>query len=208
MAQIAGVPRLARFCIERKRPSRVEHYSKAYTRKCKEYCRAQFRKLRSFAEIAAVMKDTEAKAKTIRRKKGNSPTLLRNKKASAAELRGMTLAFVQASEEHAAAGAGGICLPIREPTAASCKACAQHRCKVAKLELRIKELESRDVIEMSAQKFVDEARRNVKDVDWPSARRKLLLLFHPDKMNLLCPTAGTAFVKAFSTHRRWLPCVH
>ena len=115
----------------------------------------------------------------------------------------MTLAFVQASEEHAAAGAGGICLPIREPTAASCKACAQHRCKVAKLELRIKELESRDVIEMSAQKFVDEARRNVTDADWPSARRKLLLLFHPDKLNLLCPNAGTAFVKAFSTHRRW-----
>ena len=142
------------------------------------------------------------KAKTIRRKKGRDANLLRNKKASSAELRGMTIAFVEFSGEHANAGGHGICLPIREPTV-PCKSCAQHKCKVGKLELRIRELESRDIMEMAAQKFVEEARRNVKDVDWPSAKRKLLLLFHPDKMHVLCPASGTSFVKALSNHREW-----
>ena len=179
----------------------MERYSNGYTLKCKEFCREQFRKMRSFADVVGVMKETELRAKTIRKAKGASTSLRRNKRASAAELRGMTLAFIEASAVHAAVGADGICLPIREPTA-PCKTCAQHRCKVAKLELRIKDIESH-VIEMAAQKFVDEARHNVKDTDWPSARRKHVLLFHPDKMNLFCSTAGTVFVKAFSTHRGW-----
>ena len=147
------------------------------------------------------MKETELRAKKIRRKNGNSTALLRNKNASAAELRGMTLAFAEASGEHAAASGNGICLPIREATT-SCKNCPQYRCKIRKLELRNQELES-NVIETAALKFVEEARRNVKDMDWPSARKKLLLLFHPDKMHFLCPATATTFVKAFSTHNRW-----
>ena len=200
--KIAGIPRLGRFCVERKRPSPLEHYSSAYTRKCKEFCGEQFRKMRSYADVVAVMKETERKARKIRRKKGTNTLLRRNKRASAAELRGMTLAFVQRSAEHAASAADGICLPIREP-AAPCKACARHRCTIASMDVRIKELESRNVIELAAQKFVDEAKQNVKDTGWESARRRLMLIFHPDKMNLLCPAAGTAFVKAFSTHRQW-----
>ena len=175
---------------------------RCYTRKRKEFCREQFRKMRSFADVVGVMKETELRAKTIRKTKGASTTLLRNKRASAAELRGMILAFVETSAEHAAAGGGdGISLPIREP-AASCRGCSQQRCKIAKLELRIKELESRNAIEMAARKLVEEARSNVKDIDWPSAKRKLSLLFHPDKLHC-CPSAATCFFKTFSNDPRW-----
>ena len=149
----------------------------------RRYCREQFRRIRSFAEVVDVMKETETRAKQIRRKRGSNATLRRNKRASAAELRGMHVAFLEVSGDHAAVN-DVICLPIRQPTA-PCRNCPHHKCKIQQLELRIKDLESRNVIEMAAQKFVDEARCNVKDIEWPSARRKLLLLFHPDKLNLL-----------------------
>ena len=137
----AGVPRLSRFCVERKRPSPLEQYSNTYTKKCKTFCEEQFRKMRSFAAVVDVVKETELRAKKIRRKKGTSASLLRNKRASAAEMRGMTLAFMETNAEHAAAGGGdGISLLIHEPVA-PCKACSQHRCKITKLECRTKELE-------------------------------------------------------------------
>ena len=125
----AGVPRLNRFCVERKRPSKVEHYSNGYTRKCKEYCREQFRKFRCFAAIVDIMKETELRAKTIRRKSGRDAKLLRNKRASSAELRGMTTAFLEISGEHAAIN-DGICLPIRQPSAVPCRNCTQQKRKV------------------------------------------------------------------------------
>ena len=201
MVALAGVPRLARFCVERKRPSRVETYSHGYSRKCKEYCLQQFRKCRCFAEIVDIVKQTELKAKTIRRKKGRDATLLRNKRASTAELRGMTMAFLEVRGEHAAAINDGICLPIRQPIAGLCRDCTQHKRKVAELQLRIKELES-NAIEMVARKLVEEARSNVRDIDWPSAKRKLSLLFHPDKLHC-CPNAAESFFKAFSNHPQW-----
>ena len=202
MSACAKPPRLRRFCVERTRPSRVETFSNGYVKKCTQYCGEQFRKLSRFSDVVAIMKETELRAKVIRRKKGANATLPRNKRASAAEFRGMMVAFVEASEEHAArTSADDIFLPIRE-VPAPCKTCAQQRCRIQNLELRIKDMQSRNPIEMAAHKFVDEARGNVKDIDWLSARRKLLLLFHPDKL-MVCPGAGNAFVKAFSTHRQW-----
>ena len=197
----AGVPRLTRFCVERKRPSKVEHYSNGYTRKCKEYCREQFQKFRCFGAIVDIVKETELRAKTIRRKKGRDATLLRNKRASMAELRGMTAAFLEVSGEHAAALNDGICLPIRQPSAAPCRNCTQYKRKVADLQHRVKEFES-NVIEIAARKLVDEARRSVHDEEWASVKRKLSLAFHPDKLRC-CPNAGASFFKAFANHPRW-----
>ena len=97
----------------------------------------------------------------------------------------MILAFMEASAEHAVARGGGISLPICERVA-PCKACSQHKCKITKLECRIKELESRNVIELAARKLVEEARGNVKDAEWPSAKRRLSLLFRPDQL-YCCP---------------------
>ena len=197
----AGVPRLSRFCVERKRPSPLDQYSNTYTKKCKTFCEEQFRKMRSFAAVVDVVKETELRAKKIRRKKGTSASLLRNKRASAAEMRGMILAFMEASAEHAVARGGGTSLPICERVA-PCKACSQHKCKITKLECRIKELESRNVIELAARKLVEEARGNVKDAEWPSAKRRLSLLFHPDKL-YFCASAATCFFKTFSNDPRW-----
>ena len=146
------------------------------------------------------MKETELRAKTIRRKKGRDAKLLRNKKASSAELRGMTIAFLEICGEHAAIN-DGICLPIRQPSAAPCKNCTQHKRKVADLQLRIKEWES-NVIEIAASKIVDEARRSVHDEEWASTKRKLSLAFHPDKLSC-SPNAGASFFKAFANHPRW-----
>ena len=146
------------------------------------------------------MKETELRARRLRRTKGHDTKLLRNKKASSAELRGMTIAFLEISGEHAASN-DGICLPIRQPMATSCRHCTQYKRRVAELDLRIKELES-NAIEMAAEKLVEEAPRNVRDIDWPSARRNLSLLFHPDKLNC-SPDAGASFFKAFSNHPRW-----
>ena len=36
-----------------------------YTKKCKQYCRDKFRKIRCFALIVGIMKETELKAKAI-----------------------------------------------------------------------------------------------------------------------------------------------
>ena len=115
----------------------MEHYSNGYSRKCKEYCREQFRKFRCFAAIVDIMKETELRAKKIRRKSGRDAKLLRNKRASSAELRGMTTAFLEVSGEHAAIN-DGVCLLIRQPIATPCRNCTQHKRKVADLELRIK----------------------------------------------------------------------
>ena len=112
----------------------------------------------------------------------------------------MTTAFLEVSGGHAAIN-DGICLPIRQPSAAPCRNCTQQKRTVTELELRVKELES-NVIEMAAKKFVDEARRSVHDEEWASVKRKLSLAFHPDKLRC-CPNAGASFLKAFANHAEW-----
>ena len=192
---VAGVPRLARFCAERKRPSPLEHYTGGgYTRRCKEYCREQFGK-KSFAAVVRIMQETESRAKTMKKLKGTNSVLLRNKKACNSELRGMTLAFLEANAQHSNINTG-VALPIREPRAStSCQNCSRHKRRIA-------ELESRDVLELAAKKLVDEARRAANDVEWASVKRKLCSMFHPDKLHV-CPNAGAAVFKALCNDARW-----
>ena len=90
----------------------MEQYSNGYIKKCKEHCREQFRKCRYFAEIVATMKGAELRAETKHKTKGRDAKLLRNKRAASAGLRGMTIAFLEVSGEHASIKYG-LCLPIR-----------------------------------------------------------------------------------------------
>ncbi len=117
----------------------------------------------------------------------------------------MTLAFLEASARHASDTV--VALPIREPPAATpCRNCSKHKCRVASLERRIAEIESRDLLELVAKQLVDEARSNVSNAEWAStknsAKRKLCSVFHPDKLHV-CPKAGEAIFKALCNDARW-----
>ena len=153
----------------------------------------------AFVDVVKTVQEAETRAKRIRKERGDNGVLQRNKKASSAELRGMTLAFLEASASHA--GRADAPLPICEAAPSACRTCAKHRSTIVRLEKRIAERE-KNVLENAAAVIVKEARGNVDEDNWASARRRLSSSFHPDKLHAV-PVASSTLFKALSNHPLW-----
>ena len=153
----------------------------------------------AFTDVVHTVREAEARAKRIRKIRGDGGVLQRNKKAATAELRGMTLAFLEKCSNHA--GRAPAALPICEASPKTCRMCATHRSKIADLQKRNAELES-NVVQRAATLIVNEARRNVDDDAWTSTRRRLSATFHPDKLQAL-PVSSSALFKAMYNHPLW-----
>ena len=153
----------------------------------------------AFADVVRTVQEAEARAKRIRKERGDGGVLQRNKKSATAELRGMTLAFLEKCSSHA--GCAPVTLPICEASPKACRTCAKHRSKIAELQKRNAELES-NVLQHAAALMVHEARRNVDGDAWTSTKRRLSAVFHPDKLQAL-PVTSSALFKALHNHPLW-----
>ena len=194
----------------KKRPKATNFYGQSYVKRLKEFCRMQLGKL-THRDATNTVLDAEVPAKQARRTKACAQNVLdRDRRAISAEIHALRWAYVRLTADRKDEG---ITLPIRSApggkTGEKSKEDQQKKLRdleklVAAQRQTIARLSSESSrVERMSDLVVKETAGNDCAGDWESKRRKLLLVFHPDKLRQCCPNVGEKIAKSMQNHRLW-----